>query len=220
MKITCIGCTHGYFPDLDGGDLLIITGDLTARDTGSGRLMFLYWLSEQKYRKIIWIAGNHDNSLVDIKFTKSREDSAEYLCDSGTEFEGLKIWGLPWSLTFPNINPHCTAFTCTEAEMAEHVAKIPFDTDIIISHAPMYGIHDEISSHLKTKNKIYTGSTSLRNRVEEIMPKLFVCSHIHENGGQYLLLKGDGKNTHCINCSIMNEHYKPVNKPMSIELSM
>ena len=32
MIIDCISDLHGFFPKLEGGDLLIIAGDLTARD--------------------------------------------------------------------------------------------------------------------------------------------------------------------------------------------
>lgn len=32
MIIDCISDLHGYFPKLQGGDLLLIAGDLTARD--------------------------------------------------------------------------------------------------------------------------------------------------------------------------------------------
>jgi hypothetical protein len=32
MIIDCIADLHGHYPKLDGGDLLIICGDLTARD--------------------------------------------------------------------------------------------------------------------------------------------------------------------------------------------
>jgi hypothetical protein len=33
MDVTCISDLHGYLPKLEGGDLLIIAGDMTARDT-------------------------------------------------------------------------------------------------------------------------------------------------------------------------------------------
>lgn len=33
MIIDCISDLHGYYPELGGGDLLIVAGDLTARDT-------------------------------------------------------------------------------------------------------------------------------------------------------------------------------------------
>lgn len=36
MIIDCIGCLHDHYPELEGGDLLIVTGDLTARDDYDG----------------------------------------------------------------------------------------------------------------------------------------------------------------------------------------
>jgi len=32
MEITCVSDLHGYYPELPGGDLLIVAGDLIARD--------------------------------------------------------------------------------------------------------------------------------------------------------------------------------------------
>lgn len=219
MKIDMIGCLHGAYPQTPGGDLLIITGDLTARDTLEEQIIFCDWILKQDYKKIIWISGNHDNKYLDLGgcyfflSTDKRDKShIKYLCDSGTEFEGLKIWGLPWSLNFPNINPKCTAFTCTEKEMEEHVAKIPLDTDIIISHSPPWGILD------KTIRNKHVGSVELRNAVlnTKRFPNLkaVIFSHIHECGGRIF----ETPLTKFINCSIMNERYEAVNPVMSIEL--
>ena len=73
MDITCLSDPHGYYPELPGGDLLILAGDLTARDESYERIEFLIWLADQNYRKKVWIAGNHDNSLVGMKFTPIRK---------------------------------------------------------------------------------------------------------------------------------------------------
>jgi Icc-related predicted phosphoesterase len=145
---------------------------------------------------------------IDFKKNKPLE-LFEYLCDSGTEFDGLKIWGSPHSLHFPGINPHCTAFTGTEEEIAERFAIIPHDVDILVTHSPPLGILDSVD-----KGRRLTGSLSLRNRIMEIKPKIHVFSHIHEWGGKIL----DTTLTRCINCSIMNENYQPVNKPIRINL--
>ncbi|HLT42767.1 MAG TPA: hypothetical protein VKZ95_08695 [Sphingobacteriaceae bacterium] len=57
MKITCIADLHGFKPKLNGGDLLIVAGDLTARDRKKEYDQFFEWLDNQNYRKKIWIAG-------------------------------------------------------------------------------------------------------------------------------------------------------------------
>jgi len=208
MIIDCISDLHGYFPKLERGDLLIVAGDLTGRDLPEERLLFLQWLSKQNYRKKIWIAGNHDNSLVDIKFSKLREDSAEYLCDSGTEFEGLKIWGSPWTKTFLDMNPECKAFTVdTEEELAEKWALIPHDVDILITHGPPHGILDA-----------KLGSKSLRRIMGRVKPKLWVCGHIHEGFGEIKDESLKGVSYHFVNCSHVNEYYEPVNKPIRVIL--
>lgn len=68
MDITAISDLHGHYPELPGGDLLIVAGDLTSRDTQEQHLQFLSWIGKQDYKKKIWIAGNHDNYLVGTKF--------------------------------------------------------------------------------------------------------------------------------------------------------
>lgn len=161
MKITCIGCLHGYGPKLPGGDLLIVTGDLTARDSENEDALFDYWLNEQLYKKKVVIGGNHDNVLAEGRL---KLQFCDYLCDSGTEFEGLKIWGTPWTSSFKGINPKCTAFIMpfgcdTEQHLKYKWDLIPDDTDILITHSPPFGIYD------KTDTGILAGSQSDRKSV-------------------------------------------------------
>ncbi len=212
MKITATADGHGEFPTLEGGDLLIVAGDLTARDYPHERMMFLHWLAEQDYRKKIWIAGNHDNSLVGMTFSKLNENSAEYLCDSGTEFEGLKIWGCPQSLWFDEINPRCEAFTGSESDLKKYYDNIPDDIDILISHTPPHGILD------KNKWDHHCGSKSLLETLRRVKPKYLICGHIHEAYGRYELLHADGSMTICLNVSHMDGDYEPVNEPVYLEI--
>ena len=216
MKITCIADLHGFYPKLDGGDLLIVAGDLTARDLPYERHRFLQWFFEQNYRKKIWIAGNHDNSLIGLKFTLTRLDSVEYLCDSGTEFEGLKIWGVPWTPRFIGMNPHCMAFTYDNETWFydEKIMKIPHDIDILISHGPAKNCLD------RTDEGKFVGSTAIEAYLKYVhRPKLHVFGHIHEAYG--IEEKYAGYNdtmVKSINCSHVNADYKPVNAPINIEL--
>lgn len=208
MIIDCISDLHGYYPKLKGGDLLIVAGDLTANDRGKQYEDFNTWLLGQEYHKKIIIAGNHDEFMTNNDTANLVCMGAEYLCDSGTEFQGLKIWGSPWSLWFPGINPKCTAFTTYEFIIHDFYEKIPNNIDILITHTPPYGILD------KTKNDKLAGSKSLREAFFRVKPKLHVFGHIHEQGGK----KVDLVTSICVNASIVDEHYKHVNKPVRVEL--
>jgi Icc-related predicted phosphoesterase len=213
MKITCTGCLHGHYPKTDGGDLLIVTGDLTARDSKQEYVHFVDWYLKQEYKKKVFIPGNHDTKIQNGEYYFNH-DWLGYLFDSGTEFEGLKIWGSPWSLWFDDIHLSCTAFTETEKHLEKKYALIPDDIDILITHQPPHGIFDRVFDYNTGKAK-WTGSLSLREHViARIKPKLHVFSHIHEHGGKVL----DTNVTKFVNCSHMNERYKPVNRPINIEL--
>ena len=63
MKIDCIADLHGYLPALEGGDVLIIAGDLTGNDTEKEMDDVWRWLCYPAYKHKIVIAGNHDNYL-------------------------------------------------------------------------------------------------------------------------------------------------------------
>jgi Icc-related predicted phosphoesterase len=222
MIIDCISDLHGAYPHLEGGDLLIVGGDLTSRDSVQEHLEFAIWLANQDYKKIILIAGNHDNHLK--RWLPMKIDNLDYLCDSGCEFEGLKIWGSPWTKTFPNMNPHCKAFTVeTDEEIAEKWALFPDDIDILITHSPLHGILDQLKRYNgmfwhKEDGYESCGSVSLRNMVLDGNKfkklKLHVFGHIHECGGHSLKLPL----IEFVNASIMNEHYEPINKPVRVIL--
>ncbi len=216
MKITCVSDLHGHLPQLDGGDLLIVAGDLTARDTPTQNKMFFDWLIAQQYRCKIVIAGNHDGLLEKSvkpgnlsRMLGMKDDGGlhyHYLCDSGTEFERLKIWGSPWTKTFEGMNPKCKAFTVdTEEELAEKWALIPDDIDILITHCPPYLIHDYCGKHV--------GSKSLIEIIRKRNFSLHVFGHIQECGGKIKEIP----NIKFVNASHVNERYQPVNKPISIK---
>ena len=233
MIIDCIGCLHGARPKLEGGDLLIVTGDLTARDTLPQHSDVLEWLHRQDYKKKVLVGGNHDHFLEKNPNFYSKT-SIDYLFNSGTEFtyyppiEGkeplerktLKIWGMPWSAWFKGINPKCTAFTYKDEmdHYDEHIEKIPHDLDILITHEPAYGILDGIPQ--EDGSLFHVGSKGLYSWLKYVeRPKLHVFSHIHEAHGQEEHFPTyEDKMMISVNCSIMDERYRPINKPVRIIL--
>lgn len=233
MKITCTGCMHGEYPELPGGDLLIITGDITGSDKIPQWTDFYYWLILQPYRMKIYIAGNHDRFLKSIMTHSLNKEILEiageavlsdvvYLCDDGIEFEGIKIWGSPWTYRFPGINKHCMAFTLkNEQELAKKFALIPEDTDILITHGPPVTYLDSVprkNGGMEAYESV--GSGSLLQRVRQIKPRLHVFSHVHEGYGRMTMKYpgyGDENNMEVVNCSHMNGDYDPVNPPITVE---
>lgn len=230
MIIDCIGCLHGSAPKLEGGDLLIVTGDLTARDQPDEYSEFFSWLTCQNYTHKILISGNHDKEIENGLDFSFEDERIYYLEDTNMEIEGFKIFGSPWTASFKGINPKCTAFTVRHCDHTDEILGgywdlIPKDTDILITHGPPFGIFDGVKDRhcdCGYNCMMPTGSKTLLDKVLEIKPKLHVYSHIHEEGGQQMIFKrpgyGDENNTIFINCSIMNENYKPVNQPQRVIL--
>ena len=240
MIIDSISDLHGHFPELEGGDLLIVAGDLTATGTYQEYILFGHWLRDQDYSNKVIIAGNHDNLLQTTDTIYDVLYDCDYLCDSGTEFsyfidtlpeedEGflpsgkrtLKIWGSPWTKRFPGMNPKCMAFTVdTDEQLAEKWALIPDDTDILITHSPPFGILD------RNFEEHHCGSLKLTLRAAEVEPKVHIFGHIHESYGDRGVSMSKKRlpafmeiaKTISVNASHVNERYHPVNKPIRIEL--
>lgn len=209
MIIDCISDLHGHYPDLEGGDLLIVAGDLTAHGIKSQYIEFIDWIVKQKYTRKVVIAGNHDGVLQkdEYFFHLNRIDEYfdfDYLCDSGEEFHGLKIWGSPWTPEFCGWH----FMLDTPEQLAEKWAIIPDDTDILITHGPPLGIRDENNYDGRL------GCSELRKKVDSLPNlKLHVFGHIHEGYGQETINK-----TTFVNCAHMDIKYRPMNQPIRIVL--
>ncbi len=226
MIVDCLSDLHGDLPHLDGGDLLIVAGDLTANDSVPGWRKFFRWLKKQNYKKKVYIAGNHDgflknclnsNEVIDLYLCTGANDvdlepndEFEYLRDSGTEFGGLKIFGSPWTPPFCDWH-----FMLPPDQIKAKWDLIPNDTDILITHGPPFGILDTPEINGKR-----CGCPHLREALERVKPQLHVFGHIHGSYGQIVLKHHDAyiPQTLCVNASHMDENYQPVNKPIRVIL--
>lgn len=222
ITVDCISDLHGHYPRLEGGDLLIIAGDLTRGDDEYEYVALGMWLHKQPYRKKILVAGNHDNFLQ-ASNCPNPIPGCDYLCDSGTEFEGLKIWGSPWTQIFAGVNRNCRAFMLDSEKALKWKWKlIPKDTDILITHSPPFGHGDKVHKYKRDKrgNQILVtneaGSRSLASITAKIRPKLHVFGHVHEGYGH--TWSDEEPRTGYINASHVTENYEPNNPPIRIVL--
>jgi len=188
MRITILADLHGFLPEeVPPCDLLILSGDLTGGNwTGASDGTeakwnawlcgeFREWLHGLEYKKCVIVGGNHDTVLLKFSnaFDWAWKENATYLCDSGTDFNGVKIWGAPWVKKFD-----CLAFNLDPVALAKKWALVPSDTDILVCHGPPFMAGDKVQHD-------HVGDTNLRRRIEEIQPRLVTCGHIHEARGLY-----------------------------------
>jgi len=209
MQCTLISDLHGFKPKLDGGDLLIIAGDLTARDSVEEHEDFCEWLEVQPYDQRVVIAGNHDGNIQKDLINSCINNT--YLEDNALHYGGYLIWGSPWTPTF--LNWH---YMKDRGEaIKERWNLIPEDVDILITHGPAYGILDYIETNKKNDIYEHVGCEELRKKFDDgdVKPKLHVFGHIHEGYGSVVF---DG--IRYVNASIMDANYKPIRRPINVKL--
>jgi Icc-related predicted phosphoesterase len=207
LKFVAISDTHGQHEQvvLPSGDVLIHAGDISTRGNEVEITNFFDWFIKQDFEHKVLIAGNHD-------FYFERESSEEinkiipkeiiYLNDSGFSLKGINIWGSPITPWF-----HNWAFNRHRDAIKKHWDLIPLDTDILITHGPIFRTLD------KTQMGIRAGCKELFQRVQDVKPRVHICGHIHEAYGSFY--KGE---TQFINASLVNERYELVNEPIVFEV--
>ncbi|KAB2907090.1 MAG: metallophosphoesterase [Dechloromonas sp.] len=207
MRVVCISDTHAHHAGLTvpDGDILIHAGDLSEQGYPAEVVDFLRWFSRQTHPHKVFVAGNHDWLFErEPEFAASLiPEGVTYLQDSGCEIDGLRIWGSPVTPTF-----YDWAFNRDRGEpIRAHWQRIPYGTDIVVTHGPVWGIMD-----LNTQRK-HQGCVDLLDRLQAVNPRLHVCGHIHSGYGQAAL--GD---ITLVNASICDEAYRPSNAPIVVDL--
>lgn len=198
MKILHISDSHHAQPKLPSADLLIHSGDLTSRGTLLQVDRELKWLgsicNNYKYG-VLLVPGNHD-FLFDKDAVRARVmceiNGVRLLINESIYLEGLRIYGSPYQPQFYN-----WAFNCLSWELAENWAKVPHDTDILITHCPPLGILDQTP-------RDRAGCRDLTDRVRQLPQlKYHLFGHIHEDAGHQRAFNID-----FINASILDERYQ------------
>lgn len=215
MRIVCISDTHGLheYLHLPAADILIHAGDMCNTGRSINEVTkYATWLAthSHKYKKIIQIAGNHDwqfenTRLLAEEILCNNVSNLVYLHDSEYIFDGIKFYGYPWQPEFCN-----WAFNLKRGsdKMQAVVGAIPDDVDVLVTHGPPYGTLDFVYY-----DKMNVGCLDLSKRLDEVVPMVHVFGHIHETYG--VAMRGE---TMCVNPSICNLGYDPINKPIVLEI--
>jgi Icc-related predicted phosphoesterase len=226
---------------LPGGLLLIHSGDISSLGRKHEVEQFIKWFDKQDYAHKVFIAGNHDMSFDREKllrdklahfegryFTDDDEPCAEgkpqwleeilnnlpngmyYLENNSVKLEGINIWGSPVSPSFG----YGWGFNKDRGHDINEVwSTIPMDTDIVITHSPIYGYNDRAQN---TNQNV--GCSDLYHRLHEVKPHLHFAGHIHEGHGWGTIpYKDEWGDIYTFNGCTCNLRYEAINNPITFD---
>ncbi len=218
LKIVAVSDTHEQHKNLilPDGDVLIHSGDITNKGSLNAFEEFCNWMSTQNFAHKILIYGNHELGFQIKKKQKAADICKKYniihLQNSSVEINNYKIWGASWTPFFFNweFNLH------RGKDIAVQWAKIPDDTNVLITHGPPYGILDLVQDNIWNAGRdLHQGCADLLQRVKELKQlKAHIFGHLHLNGGKTQVENG----VIFGNASICTEAYTPTNSPLVIEI--
>lgn len=224
MKICATSDLHGYLPDIEPCDLLLICGDITPLDIQTNmpeserwlEEVFIPWVDSLPVDQVILIAGNHDFAFERIdrkvelilrtsKIRYLRNETTTYMSNDG---ETVTIFGTPYCKIFGG-----WAFMRSPEKLKEKYSEIPENVDILISHdAPMIGEVGMIKEGGWAGTE--AGNSQLAEEIMKKKPKWCFCGHIHS--GEHSITEHEG--IKLANVSLVDETYKPTNMPMYVEV--
>lgn len=218
---------HGYLPEINPCELVLICGDIVPLSAqGSSRYTsrwyeraFKTWAESLPCDKVIFIAGNHElhfpNHYEYYKKMFPNNSKVTYLCHEEYIYKGLdgkeySIFGTPYCQVFGN-----WAFMLSDPELEERYSEILENLDILITHDAPYGVSDVLlQKECKWATGEHIGNVPLRNAIIQKCPKYVFHGHLHSTSHEFELLE----NSKVVNCSLKDEFYNVLYKPIIIDL--
>lgn len=225
LSVCVMSDLHGYLPEVEPCDLVLICGDIVPlkiqeRTIDSYKWFsgeFKEWAMDLPCDKVIFIAGNHECTLPthynDYKQLFDNDNKITYLCHESYIYKGpddkeYHIFGTPYCQEFGN-----WAFMLSDSELNEKFLDIPENLDILITHDAPFGVSD-----ILLQEEYYTGehigNKPLAEAILQKAPKIVCHGHLHSTSREFEEL-GYSK---VVNCSIKDENYQPVYKPLYLEI--
>jgi len=169
MKILHVSDTHNKHRELGQmlqADVLVHSGDFTMAGSDMEALDFLEWFCDLPYKHKIFIAGNHDDCMIDATL-EGLPDNVHYLHNSGVTIDGVSFYGVPMLAEFED----------GEMKLMERYDLIPEKLDVLVTHRPPLNILDNAES------KVHYGSSLLLDRITVSKSKLILFGHTHDAYG-------------------------------------
>jgi Icc-related predicted phosphoesterase len=118
----------------------------------------------------VLVPGNNETEAA-LREACGGWGAAHVLHGEGVEIDGVSFFGLGAGVP---VTPWDWSFDLTEEEAAEKLGGCP-EGGVLVTHSPPKG-HVDGARHL--------GSAAVLHTIEEKHPRLVVCGHIHEAGGE------------------------------------
>jgi Icc-related predicted phosphoesterase len=199
MRIVHVSDTHGRHSDVHvpDGDVLVHSGDFSQRaktddDARAALQSICGWFASLMHERVILIGGNHEIALSKWTVDEIRAmlpDKVTYLMDESVVIGGVRFYGSPWTRS------RRMGFSADDDEIRRHWARIPRDTDVLVTHQPPFGVLDLARHRGKSsrrcidcdqvhRNRRHWGCRHLLKRVAKLdCLKLHCFGHVHECAG-------------------------------------
>lgn len=196
MRIFTISDIHDDFDlfapeDLPDADVCVVAGDLTNWGVRRPQQLSaaLRWIVQMGQQiPTLWIPGNHDIGVGPNTF--SYQDDVTCILNQTVSVGGLTFHGVSLSpcYTFPELADMWDYMTVDED--AEREAYSFEKVDVVVSHAPPYGVLDSGAWVVGRGQENY-GSPALADYIARHAPRLVICGHVHEGRGHACLGRTD-----------------------------
>lgn len=201
MKVVAFSDSLGVNPvDLPDGDVLVCTGNFTRFGDRREVTKWYDWFTQQPHRHKVLVYGNHEIS-TDIHCFKRKQPWMTWDCPdediltpppgqgvhllhgTGVTIEGVTFWGHPGlppareGVPTRHGNFYCAHQFETQEESAATWATCPNNVDVMVTHAPPYGVLDCHRGH-------HIGNAELRDEIDRrVKPKVHVFGHVSDCPG-------------------------------------
>ena len=227
ISICAMSDLHGYLPEIEPCDLVLICGDIVplriqGRTKDSYKWFsneFKEWAMDLPCDKVIFIAGNHEltfpNHYNDYRQLFYNDSKVTYLCHEGYIYKGpdgkeYSIFGTPYCKEFGN-----WAFMLPEGELSRMYLDIPSGLDILITHDQPYEYGDVLlQEDCPWANGEHIGNEKLLEAINNRHPRYQFNGHLHSCSHEAI----DINDTIHYNVSLKDEKYQPVYEPLYLNI--